>query len=295
MASSPMARSARGTSEALLPTIDIMGCRINHVSLDDTVNQLECWIREPFERCRFVVATGFHGLWVAHRNSEFKKLLNSADLFCPDGIAPVWLSRLQGGSRLAVRIPGPDLLEAFMGRAHEKAYSSFFLGDSENTLASMKARLKAEFPRHRIAGSLSPPFRALTTRENADIVDTINRARPDVLWVALGLPKQERWIYENLDRLDVPVAVAVGAAFGFLSGHIPRAPQWIGNNGLEWLWRLTMEPRKMWKRDIIDGPRFLAVALREVLRARASTRRSHQPSSALAGMGAVTRRRAARR
>lgn len=273
MASSPMPRSARDTCEVSLPTIDIMGCKINRVSLDDTVNQLEQWVCEPFERCRFVVATGFHGLWVAHRNSEFKGLLNSADLFCPDGIAPVWLSRLQGGDRLTVRIPGPDLLKAFVGRAHERAYKSFFLGDSANTLASMEARLKAEFPRHQIVGSLSPPFRVLTPKEDADIVDTINQARPDVLWVALGLPKQERWIYEHLDRLHVPVAVAVGAAFGFLSGRIRRAPEWIGNNGLEWLWRLTMEPRKMWRRDIIDGPRFLMAALRETLRARAAVRR----------------------
>jgi len=265
-------RRAQHASGVSLPAIDIMGCRVNRVSLNDAVDQLEQWICAPLERVRFVVATGFHGMWEAHRNAEFKRLLNGADMFCPDGIAPVWLSRLQG-EPLCGRIPGPDLLEAFVGRAHEKGYSSFFLGDSAETLAALEARSQAEFPGHRIAGLLSPPFRALTPQENAQIVETINRSRPDVLWVALGLPKQERWIYEHLDRLRVPVAVAVGAAFGFFSRRVRRAPEWMGNYGLEWLWRLATEPRKVWRRDIIDGPRFLAVALRETLRARASARR----------------------
>src|SRR5262249_26303620 len=146
----------------------------------------------------------------------------------PDGIAPVWLSRFQD-QPLSERIAGPDLFEAFIGRAHNKGYGSFFLGDSEETLRALEARLLSEFPGHRIVGTLSPPFRALSPQEDADMVETINRAHPHILWVALGLPKQEQWIFEHLDRLQVPVAVAVGAAFGFFSRRVRRAPKWMGN------------------------------------------------------------------
>jgi N-acetylglucosaminyldiphosphoundecaprenol N-acetyl-beta-D-mannosaminyltransferase len=214
------------------------------------------WIQQNEGICRRIVVTGFHGIWEAYQDTNFRSILNSADLWIPDGIAPVWVARWKGFSN-AMRTPGVDLMRAFFETAAKEGYSSFFYGDTDGTLAGLRENLKREYPMHRIAGTFSPPFRTLTQEEDDEIIDMINRTKPDVLWVGLGLPKQERWIFEHRFRLNVPVAVGVGAAFGFLSGQVKHAPNWLGNLGLEWLWRLTQEPKKLWKRDLVDGPRFV--------------------------------------
>jgi N-acetylglucosaminyldiphosphoundecaprenol N-acetyl-beta-D-mannosaminyltransferase len=245
-------------------SISILGSRVSRVTLAQTVSLIGQWICNPLARPRFVVATGFHGLWVAHQDPAFKAILNAADLFCPDGIAPVWISTLRGEA-LPERVSGPDVLGAFLEVADREGYRSFFYGDTEETLSALRGRLAALYPGHVTAGVCSPPFRALSAEEDAAIVGMINDARPDVLWVGLGLPKQERWISEHLDRLCVPVVVGVGAAFGFLSGRVSRVPPWIGRLGFEWVWRLAAEPRKLWRRDLLDGPRFIAHAAMEIL------------------------------
>jgi N-acetylglucosaminyldiphosphoundecaprenol N-acetyl-beta-D-mannosaminyltransferase len=214
------------------------------------------WIQQNEGICRRIVVTGFHGIWEAYQDTNFRYILNSADLWIPDGIAPVWVARWKGLSS-AMRTPGADLMRAFFEMAAKEGYSSFFYGDTESTLSRLQENLKRQYPTHRIAGTFSPPFRTLTQEEDDEIIDMINRTKPDVLWVGLGLPKQERWIFEHRFRLNVPVAVGVGAAFGFLSGQVKHAPNWLGNLGLEWLWRLTQEPKKLWKRDLVDGPRFV--------------------------------------
>ncbi len=220
-----------------------------------------------------MVATGFHGIWEAHLDPRLREVLNSADLFCPDGIAPVWISRLRG-EPLAGRVPGPELLAGFVARANRSGFRSFFYGDTEETLAALRTRLQSQFPGHVVAGTLSPPFRELGAEEECAIVNEINRARPDVLWVGLGLPKQEWWIHRNLEHLRVPVVIGVGAAFRLVSGRVRRAPGWMGAAGLEWMWRLAMEPSKMWRRDFIAGPRFIWRALAETVALRIEARKS---------------------
>ena len=259
--------SAQFTSVDPASNTEILGCRVSKITLFKALELLEEWIERPAPRARYVVATGFHGLWEAQKDPEFQKVLNSADLFCPDGIAPVWLSRLNGDA-LPERVPGPDLLAAFLTNANRSGHSSFFFGDTDETLAALKKNVEKTYPGHRVAGVLSPPFRATSGEEDAAMIDEINRARPDVLWVGLGMPKQDWWIHNHRDRLRVPVVVGVGAAFRFLSGGVKRAPEWIGNHGFEWLWRLAAEPRKLWRRDLIDGPRFLVYALVQSLRTR---------------------------
>ncbi|MBM4032639.1 MAG: WecB/TagA/CpsF family glycosyltransferase [Planctomycetes bacterium] len=243
--------------------VKILGSRVDLVDFARAMGTIEGWIAEPDAPCRRVVVTGFHGIWEAHRDPGLRAILNSADLWVPDGIAPVWVARLRG-FRGVRRIPGAELMRAFFGRANERGYSSFFYGDTAATLAALRERLEREYPGHKVAGTFSPPFGAVSPEEDAAHVKMINDARPDVLWVGLGLPKQERWIFEHQKRLKVPVAVGVGAAFGFLSGKVRRAPAWVGRCGLEWLWRLAHEPGKLWRRDILDGPRFLAHVLLEL-------------------------------
>ncbi|HPD13473.1 MAG TPA: WecB/TagA/CpsF family glycosyltransferase [Planctomycetota bacterium] len=227
------------------------------------IQEMAGWVEAREHQCRRIVVTGFHGIWEAHKSPDLKAVLNSADLWVPDGIAPVWVARLKG-FRGIQRIPGADLMRAFLERANERGYSSFFYGDRPETLSLLRQRLEREYPNHGVAGTFSPPFGAVSPEEDEAHVRMINEARPDVLWVGLGLPKQERWIAEHQKRLRVPVAVGVGAAFGFLSGRVKRAPAWVGRCGFEWLWRLVHEPRKVWRRDFLDGPRFLGHVLLEL-------------------------------
>jgi N-acetylglucosaminyldiphosphoundecaprenol N-acetyl-beta-D-mannosaminyltransferase len=246
-----------------LPSMRVLGTRVHLVDNDKVLALLEEWIARREGGCRFVVVTGFHGLWVAHQDPDFRRIVASADLFSPDGIAPVWIAKLKGRP-LAARATGPDLMESFFRRANRAGYRSFFLGDTEDTLRALRSALEYRFPGHVVAGTLSPPFRELTPEEDEQIVRAINESRPDVVWVGLGLPKQERWIHEHRSRLNAAVAVGVGAAFKFSAGKINRPPEWVGRNGLEWLWRLAQEPGKLWRRDLVDGPRFVWHVLLEV-------------------------------
>jgi N-acetylglucosaminyldiphosphoundecaprenol N-acetyl-beta-D-mannosaminyltransferase len=247
------------------PTVSILGSRVHLLSTSETVEQIETWIRLRDGQCRQIVAAGFHGLLEASKNERVHTALNSAAVWVPDGIAPVWIARLRG-HRDAVRSPGPDIFAEFLNRANLNGYSSFFYGDTEQTLATLTEVATTKYPGHRVAGSYSPPFRPLGEAEDQAIIDRINDARPDVLWVALGLPKQEIWIHDRLSRLNVPVAIGVGAAFAFVAGTVPRCPEWIGHAGFEWVFRLLAEPKKLWRRDFLDGPRFIYQAGLELLR-----------------------------
>lgn len=241
----------------------VLGCGVSRITLAGALDRIEAWIAAPAPAPRYVVATGFHGIHVAAEDPEFRRILNGADLFCPDGIAPVIVSRLRGDP-LPERVPGPDILRGFLARADARGYASYFYGDTEPTLAALRERLAREYPGHRVAGTCSPPFRPLTDAESDRIVADINASGAHVLWVGLGLPKQERWIAAHIDRLEVPVIVAVGAAFGFESGRVSRAPALVGRLGLEWAWRLAAEPRKLWRRTLVQGPRFLWRVLLEI-------------------------------
>ncbi|MCX7046023.1 MAG: WecB/TagA/CpsF family glycosyltransferase [Candidatus Sumerlaeota bacterium] len=246
------------------PCVKVLGSRVHLMGMREVIAAIEAWIRNPSRMPRHVIVTGFHGIWLAREDARFKQILNSADLWIPDGIAPVWVARLKGFKN-AVRTPGMDLVKAFLERADKERFSSFFYGDTDETLALMRQAIEIRYPGHRVAGVFSPPFRALTPEEDEQIVQTINASKPDVLWVGLGLPKQERWIWEHRDRLHVPVAIGVGAAFGFLGGKVQRCPHWLGRLGLEWLWRLLKEPRKLWRRNFLDGPRFVWHVLLELM------------------------------
>jgi N-acetylglucosaminyldiphosphoundecaprenol N-acetyl-beta-D-mannosaminyltransferase len=249
------------------PFVRILGSRIHLVSSGGTVDRIERWIGTGDGRCRQAIVTGFHGLLEAHKSSRIRAILNSADLWVPDGIAPIWLARLRG-HRNVDRAPGTEIMIEFLRRAHEKGYSSYFYGDTDETLAALCETVTRNYPGHKIAGAYSPPFRALTPEEETEIVDRINAARPDILWVALGMPKQDIWIHERLSRLNVPVAIGVGAAFAFVAGTVSRCPEWMGRAGFEWVYRFIKEPGKLWHRDLLDGPRFIFLASMEFFRKR---------------------------
>jgi N-acetylglucosaminyldiphosphoundecaprenol N-acetyl-beta-D-mannosaminyltransferase len=236
----------------------ILGSRVHMIDIPALIAIIDDWISKKTrtQECRQIVVTGFHGLWVAHQRADVKAVLNSAEIWVPDGIAPAWIARLKG-MKSAVRTPGADIMKAYFELADQKGFRSYFYGDTDHTLAELKKNLEKKYPGHIFAGAYSPPFRKLTPKEDGEIIKMINAAKPDVLWIGLGLPKQDIWIQERKDRLKVPIAIGVGAAFSFHAGTVKRVPEWIGNIGLEWLWRLLKEPRKLWRRALIDGPQFV--------------------------------------
>jgi len=246
-----------------IPFVRILGSRVHMVQIPDVLEIMEHWIQTGPKKCHQIVVTGMHGLVEGHRDENFKTILNSADLFIPDGISPIWVARYYGFP-LKKRATGSDLVSEFCQLSNVKNYKHFFYGDTEDTLQLLKDKLQEKFPGLKVVGAFSPPFRPLTHEEDEEIVRMINESKPDVLWVGLGLPKQERWIFEHRERLNVPVAVGVGAVFKFLSGKVKRAPSWIGDHGLEWLWRFLHEPRKLWRRVLIDGSEFTFYVLLEI-------------------------------
>ncbi len=242
--------------------VHILGVPVDVLGMNDALAVMEDWIAGG-DACRFMALTNSHGIVEGRRRPLFKTILKSADLSLPDGRWTARAAARKAGTETR-QIRGADLLWAFCRLAEKKGFSNFFYGDTEETLARCRRRLLAHFPRLRIAGCYSPPFRALTPSEEARAVKTINAARADVVWVALGLPKQEQWIYDHRSMLHASVAVAAGAAVKFVGGNVRGAPEWAIRSGFEWLWRLIQEPQRMWRRALIYGPQFAAHALLDV-------------------------------
>ncbi|HZW96760.1 MAG TPA: WecB/TagA/CpsF family glycosyltransferase [Candidatus Eremiobacteraceae bacterium] len=230
----------------------VLGVRVNAIQIPEVIALMEEWIAQR-DRSHYVAVTGMHGVTESKEDACFKVILEKADLVVPDGMPLVWLGRWHG-YRLKRRVYGPELMETFCAKTGAK-YRHFFYGGAPG-VADGLARTEQERHGIRIAGTYCPPFRALTEKEQADVVATIQTAKPDVLWVGLSTPKQERWMDEYKDRLDVPVLLGVGAAFDLNTGRLKQAPRWMRENGLEWLFRLLAEPRRLWKRYLVQGSKF---------------------------------------
>jgi len=186
-------------------------------------------------------------------------VFNEAGLVTPDGMAVVWLLRLKG-HREVRRVYGPDLLLAVCAHGLERGWRHHFLGSSPEILALMTKNLRARFPGLQIAGQTCPPFRQLSMQEDEDIIAEVNASQADILWVGLGSPRQEVWMHKKLRKINAPVMIGVGAAFDFLSGNKPQAPHWVQRIGMEWLFRLLNEPKRLWPR-YRQYPRFVILVL----------------------------------
>lgn len=244
----------------------VLGVRVHLVQMNQVLSIIEHWVDQG-GGCRYIVATQLHGIMEARRDARFKEILNTADLFVPDGFSLSLAARLRR-IELKKRVPGPDLCLEGCRLAAERGYRVFFYGDTEETLAALVSSLKDHFPNLEIAGTHSPPFRPLTEEEDAQETAMINGSGADIVWVGLGLPKQEQWMFAHREKLNASVLVGVGAAFKFMSGQVRRAPPWVGDHGFEWLWRFIKEPRRVWRRVIIDGPHFLLCVALESLDSR---------------------------
>jgi len=246
-------------------TFDVLGVRTHAVQIGQVVEQMKGWIRER-DGCHSIAATNMHGIVEAQHDPSFKEILNATDLVVPDGMPLVWMGRRKGHF-LPRRVYGPDLLLAFCKESAERGYRHFFYGAEPGVAERLAERLKARSPGLNVVGTYSPPYRRLNANEDEEIVEMIRRAAPDVLWVGLGAPKQERWMHDHKAQLlRVPVLVGVGAAFDMLSGRREQAPPWMRECGLEWFFRLLQEPRRLWRRYLVYGSQFIVYLLLESLR-----------------------------
>jgi N-acetylglucosaminyldiphosphoundecaprenol N-acetyl-beta-D-mannosaminyltransferase len=235
-----------------LPSFKIFGLRVHAIEMADTLERLRCWIDDRQASARFVAVTAMHGVAEARRNGAFRNILNSADLVVADGTPLVWIGRIKG-HHLRRRVSGCDLLDNFC-RESGSAYRHFFYGGTQGAAESLARTLRDKFGIV-IAGTYTPPFRPLTNAEEEELTAMVEQASPDVLWVGLSSPKQETFMYEHRDRLKVPLMLGVGAAFDLNSGNVRRAPVWMRDYGLEWLFRLAAEPRRLWRRYLITIPK----------------------------------------
>jgi len=206
-----------------------------------------------------LVCANPHSVEVAQRDWLFREALMTADLVIPDGIGIVLASHFLGG-KIRERVTGTDIfLGLNQALNRDDGRSVFFLGSTEETLAEIRRRFANDFPGVRVTGTYSPPFRAeFSEDENRTMVEAVNDAKPDVLWVGMTAPKQEKWLWRNRGRLLVGASAAVGAAFDFYAGKVQRSAPAFQRLGLEWLPRLLREPRRLWRRNLLSSPSFMA-------------------------------------
>lgn len=204
----------------------------------------------------YVCVTGVHGVMEAQGDLEFRTILNRSFLTVPDGMPLVWIGRLRG-YRAIRRTYGPEFMMEFCRHSVERKYRHFLYGGKAGVADELALRLRQRLPGLQIVGTYTPPFRPLNADEERDLFAQVTACKPDVIWVGLSTPKQEKFMAQYISRLDTNLLVGVGAAFDVHTGNIKDAPGWMKSAGLQWLHRLFQEPRRLWKRYLFNNPRFL--------------------------------------
>jgi N-acetylglucosaminyldiphosphoundecaprenol N-acetyl-beta-D-mannosaminyltransferase len=237
---------------------------ISAVTFDQALQTIAHWIAQ---RQRYYVnICTTHTLLECYDSPALSTIVNQAGLATPDGMPLVWLGRFS--KQRVERVYGPDLMLALCEQGQDRGYRHFFYGGDAGVPELLAENLRMRYPGIQIAGVYSPPFRALTDAEEQSIAAMINRSGADIVWVGLGTPKQDYWVARFRPLLEVPVLIAVGAAFDFHAGRVRQAPRWMQQNGLEWLFRLSQDPRRLWRRYVLGNPRFVYLLLRQMLQKR---------------------------
>jgi N-acetylglucosaminyldiphosphoundecaprenol N-acetyl-beta-D-mannosaminyltransferase len=248
-------------------TREILGFPVAMMDYEQAMDVMDAMIerREP----GYVCAAPVHAIMVGRDDPGMRSALLGATLMVPDGMPLVWAANWLG-EHLPDRVYGPELMRRYNDRCVERRHRVWLYGGrDQGSLVQLALSMRRHHAGVRIVGGYSPPFRDLTDEEEDAIVDQINESRPDVLWVGIGVPKQEKWMARMRDRLEVPVMCGVGAAFDFHAGRVSQAPDWMQERGLEWTYRIAQEPRRLLPRYLYYNPRFLAAIGRQLLRERA--------------------------
>jgi len=234
--------------------VNVLGVRISVLNLRTALAAIAAAVRD--RRRGYICVTGVHGVMEAQSDKDFNKILNRAFLCTPDGMPMVWAGRLAGHREMA-RVYGPDLMLDVCAWSEVSGARHFFYGGADGVAELLVHKLKISFPKLAVAGTFTPPFRKLTVDEEGKLAEQIRTTRPDILWVGLSTPKQEKFMAEFLPKLDVTLMIGVGAAFDFHSGRVRQAPRWMQRMGLEWIFRLGCEPRRLWWRYFRNNPLFV--------------------------------------
>lgn len=256
----------RSSTPTLPPRAEILDVPLAISHYDEVLDWMDAMVAADARG--WLTAAAVNLVMSAHDDPPTMKALLGATLAVPDGQPLVWALKLLGHDR-ATRVYGPDLMELWCARAATTGTPTYLYGGrSEEALALLTQRLQGRFPGLQIAGGYSPPFRPLTDQESAEVAARIDESGAKVIWVGTGQPKQELWMSEMRPLLRAPLLVGVGAAFDFHAGIVSQAPAWMQRNGLEWAYRLSREPRRLWRRYASQNPRFIAGFARQCLRER---------------------------
>jgi N-acetylglucosaminyldiphosphoundecaprenol N-acetyl-beta-D-mannosaminyltransferase len=244
---------------------NLLGVKVAVVDLACVAAIVESWI--DARRASYVCVRDVHGLMLCRSDEGYRAIHNRAALVVPDGTPLVWMARLLGHHKVG-RVTGTDLMLALCERSLAHGWRHFLYGGGAEVADRLAAVLRERFPGIVITGSATPPFDPPTDVEDAEATRTIAVTAPDIVWVATGSPNQERWMAAHVERLAPAVLVGVGATFDFLAGTKKRAPRVLRDNGLEWLYRLVTEPRRLWHRYLLVTPLFVPLALLQLLGVR---------------------------
>lgn len=238
---------------------EILGTRINVTSMERTLSFLKDHLDEL--RGNYICVSNVHTTVMAYEDDNYRKIQNGGAMALPDG-APLSIYSRKHGFADAKRVTGPDLMLELLKESKDKGYRHFFYGATQETLEAMKRVIEQDYPNAQIAGMYAPPFRPLRPEEDEAVVGLINQEKPDFIWVGLGAPKQEQWMYEHRGQL-CGVSIGVGAGFDYLAGTIKRAPWLMQKLCLEWLYRLLQDPKRLWKRYVTTNIKFIRYIQRE--------------------------------
>lgn len=254
---------------------DIVRVKFDLIAYNVVMETIERW-RNQGQR-HYVTITNPHSVLMCHKDNLMNRATAEAGLVLPDGIGIILAAQLLGYPHNG-RATGPTLMVKLCDWGREKDYRHFFYGGAEGVADVLVDRLAQDYPGLRVAGTYCPPFRPLSEKEDRDIVDHINAAEPDIVWVGLGAPGQEKWMAKHLGRIRATAMIGVGAAFDFHSGNVKWAPAWIRKIGIEWAYRLALEPKRMWRRNL-DSPIFLTKVLYQRIAMALSRKPKSSPSS----------------
>jgi len=237
-----------------IPRFNVLGVSLSGMNLPLACEAVLEALR--FRRKGYICVTGVHGVIEAQDDPEFRGILNAAFLNTTDGMPLVWLGKRAIGGHID-RVYGPDLMLELFEATRSGEFTHFFYGGAPGVAEELQANLEARFAGVRVVGTYCPPFRPLSAVEENELGSKLRELKPDIMWVGLSTPKQERFMAEYLPKLDVTVMAGVGAAFDFHSGRVRQAPRWIQRSGFEWLYRLATQPRRLARRYLVNNPRFL--------------------------------------
>jgi N-acetylglucosaminyldiphosphoundecaprenol N-acetyl-beta-D-mannosaminyltransferase len=237
----------------MMKRVNVLGVGITVLNLHTAVAAIAEAVRK--HQKGYVCVTGVHGVIEAQDDPAFRDILNQAFLCTPDGMPMVWMGKIQGHPEVR-RVYGPDLMLDVCAWSEANSCRHFFFGGAPAVAETLADKLRARFPKLEIVGIFTPPFRPLSAEEEQQFVERIRLAKPDILWVGLSTPKQEKFMAEYLPKLDATLMIGVGAAFDFHSGRVKQAPRWMQRSGLEWFYRLCQEPRRLAKRYFKNNPLF---------------------------------------